>query len=141
MDFSFDSEVFILLFLFDEEDFLGFDVEWAWSCLEVVSVLFFGFAVAVGFIYWLASDRSRRDVKVGFGLFLSVFLFSLGGLQDVFWFVFWGGGLPGDGVVWWWMPWFRVFGFWNSGLQLCLLVSVFAVVGLVWVVVLGVGRN
>jgi hypothetical protein len=50
---------------------------------------------------------------------------------------FWGGGLPQDGVVWWWMPWFRFFGFWNSGLQLCLLSLVSGVVGLVWTVVLG----
>lgn len=52
MDFSFDSEVFILLFLFDEEDFLGFGVEWAWSCLEVVSVLFFGFAVFCFYVWF-----------------------------------------------------------------------------------------
>jgi len=68
-------------------------------------------------------------------LFLSVLLLFVGGLVDVLWFVLWGGGLPGFGVVWWWMPWFGLFGFWDSGLQLVLLGLCCGVVVLVWVVV------
>jgi hypothetical protein len=120
---------------------LRFSYDWAVGYWIVYWCVFLVFSVVVGFVYWVGSGKGRGDVRVGLGLSLSVFLFSLGGLQDVFWFVFWSGGLPGDGVVWWWMPWFRVFGFWNSGLQLCLLGSVFVVVGLVWIVVLGVGRD
>ena len=116
---------------------LRFSYDWAVAYWILYGCVFFVFSVAVGFIYWLASDRSRRDVKIGLSLFLSVCLLSLGGLQDVFWFVFWGGGLPQDGIVWWWMPWFRLFGFWNSGLQLCLLGLVSGVIGLVWTVILG----
>jgi hypothetical protein len=80
---------------------LRFSYDWAVVYWVIYGCVFFVFSVAVGLIYWLASRRSRRDVKIGLGLFLSVYLLSLGGLQDVFWFVFWGGGLPGDGVVWW----------------------------------------
>lgn len=63
---------------------LRFSYDWAIVYWVLYGCVFFVFSVAVGFIYWLASDRSRMDVKVGFGLFLSLFLFSLGGLQDVF---------------------------------------------------------
>jgi hypothetical protein len=75
-------------------------------------------------------------VKVGLGLFLSVCLLFFGGLADVFWFVFWGGGLPSNDVVWWWSPWYRIFGCWNSFAQLTLLFGVFVVVVLFWVFVL-----
>jgi len=116
---------------------LRFSFDWAVGYWVVYWCVFVVFGVVVGFVYWLGSGRSGRGVRVGLGLGLSVFLLCLGGLQDVFWFVFWGGGLPGDGVVWWWVPWFGLFGFWDSGLQLWLLLVMFGVVCLVWVVVLG----
>ncbi|MGQ9507022.1 MAG: hypothetical protein ACUVTB_04070 [Candidatus Bathycorpusculaceae bacterium] len=72
----------------------------------------------------------------GFGFVFECFLLSLGGLQDFLWFVFWGGGLPGGDVVWWWVPWFGLFGFWDSFLQLVLLCGVFFVVVCFWVFVL-----
>jgi len=115
---------------------LRFSYGWAVFYWWVFGGVFFVFSVVVGFVYWLGSGRSRRDVEVGFGLFLSVCLLFCGGLADVLWFVFWGGGLPGDGVVWWWMPWFGVFGFWNSSAQLFLLCGVSVLVVLLWVLIL-----
>lgn len=114
---------------------LCFSYDWAVFYWWVFGCAFFVFGVVVGFVYWSGSGRSRRDGVFGFGLFLSVYLLSIGGLVDVLWFVLWGGGLPGDDVVWWWMPWFRLFGFWNTGLQLVLLGSVCLVVVLFWVFV------
>jgi hypothetical protein len=115
---------------------LCFSFGWAVFYWWVFGCVFFVFSGVVGFVYWFGSGRRRRDVVVGFCLFLSVLLLFVGGLEDVLWFVLWGGGLPGGDVVWWWVPWFGVFGFWNSGLQLVLLGFVGVVVGLVWVVVL-----
>lgn len=114
---------------------LCFSYDWAVFYWRVFGCVFFVFGVVVGFVYWFGSGRSRKDVVVGLGLFLSVFLLSVGGLVDVLWFVLWGGGLPSDDVVWWWMPWFRLFGFWNTGLQLVLLGMTFLVVGLIWTVI------
>jgi len=99
----------------------------------------FVFSVVVGFVYWLGSNKSRKDAEISLCLFLSVYLLFLGGLEDVLWFVFWGGGLPSCDVVWWWMPWFGIFGFWNSAAQLFLLGVVSVVVGLFWVLVLRLG--
>jgi hypothetical protein len=115
---------------------LRFSFDWAVFYWNVYSGVFFAFGVAAGFVYWLGSGRSRKDVKVGLGLFLSVCLLFFGGLADVFWFVFWGGGLPSNDVVWWWSPWYRIFGCWNSFAQLTLLFGVFVVVVLFWVFVL-----
>jgi hypothetical protein len=115
---------------------LRFSYDWAVNYWVVYGCVFLVFSVVVGFVYWLGSAKSRRNAKVGLGLSLSIFLLSLGGLQDVVWFVFWGGGLPQDGVVWWWMPWCGLFGCWNSGMQLCLLVFVFGVVGGFWIWIL-----
>jgi hypothetical protein len=115
---------------------LRFSYDWAVGYWVVYGCVFFVFSVVVGFVYWIGSDKRKRDVKVSLGLSLSVFLLFLGGLQDVVWFVFWSGGLPGDIVVWWWMPWFEVFGSWNSSLQLCLLASMFAIVGVFWIWIL-----
>jgi hypothetical protein len=50
----------------------------------------------------------------------TVALLSIGGLQDILFFVLWGGGLPQNSVVWWWMPWAGIFGTWNSVLQVSL---------------------
>jgi hypothetical protein len=116
---------------------LRFSYDWAVGYWRVYGSVFLVFAVVVGFVYWLGSGRSESDVKVGLGLFLSVFLLSLGGLQDVVWFVFWGGGLPANDVIWWWMPWFGIFGFWNSLAQLCLLGVVFVIITLFWIRILG----
>jgi len=112
---------------------LVFSFDWAVFYWRVFGGVFFVFGVVVGFVYWLGSGRSWRDFKVSICLVLSVCLLFLGGLVDVLWFVFWGGGLPGGDVVWWWMPWCGLFGFWNSFLQLVLLGVVFVVVVLFWV--------
>lgn len=115
---------------------LRFSFDWAVFYWNVYGCVFFAFGVIAGFVYWLGSKRSWKDVKVSLGLFLSVCLLFLGGLADVLWFVFWGGCLPSDDVVWWWTPWFRIFGFWNSFVQLILLFGTFVVVVLLWFFVL-----
>jgi hypothetical protein len=116
---------------------LHFSYSWAVFYWSFYGSVFIVFSVVVGFVYWLGSGKSWSGFRVGVGLFLSVFLLFLGGLQDVFWFAFWGGGLPSGEVVWWWMPWFALFGFWNSYAQLCLLFGVFVVVLMLWVFVFG----
>jgi len=115
---------------------LRFSFDWAVFYWNFYASVFFVFGVVAGFVYWLGSDRSRRDVGISLGLFLSVCLLFLGGLADVLWFVFWGGGLPGDDVVWWWSPWYRIFGYWNCFNQLVLLFGVSIVIVLFWVFVL-----
>jgi len=112
---------------------LCFSYSWAGFYWSVFGCVFVIFGCVVGFVYWFGSQKRGRDAKVGLGLFLSVCLFSLGGLEDVLWFVLWGGGLPSDNAVWWWMPWCRLFGFWNSSLQLALLGTVSVVVCAFWV--------
>jgi hypothetical protein len=94
------------------------------------------FGCITGFAYWFGSQKTSYDVKVGLGLSLSVCLLSLGGLEDVLWFVLWNGGLPKADVVWWWMPWCRLFGFWNSESQLGLLTIVSVVICLFWIQIL-----
>jgi hypothetical protein len=117
---------------------LCFSFGWAVFYWWVFGCVFLVFGGVVGFVYWFGSDGRRGSVAVGACLFLSVLLLFVGGLVDVLWFVLWfvlwGGGLPGFGVVWWWMPWFGLFGFWDSGLQLVLLGLCCGVVVLVWVV-------
>ncbi|MEM2971936.1 MAG: hypothetical protein QW270_05885 [Candidatus Bathyarchaeia archaeon] len=115
---------------------LKFSFDWAVFYWNVYACVFLIFGFAAGFVYWLGSGKSRRDVKVSFGLFLSVCLLFFGGLADVLWFVFWDGGLPSDDVVWLWMPWYKIFGFWNSFAQLVLLFGTVAIVVLFWVFVL-----
>ncbi|MBS7616180.1 hypothetical protein KEJ45_03145 [Candidatus Bathyarchaeota archaeon] len=116
---------------------MRFSFDWASFYWAVYGGVFTVFGFAVGFVYWLGSGRSCESAKVGLGLFFSVFLLFLGGLTDVFWFVFWdGGGLPSAEVAWWWMPWFRIFGFWNSYAQLGLLAVAFLVVCVFWFFIL-----
>jgi hypothetical protein len=110
---------------------LQFSYGWASFYWLVFGSVFAVFSFAVGLVYWLASNRMPRDLRVSAGLTLSIFLLSLGGLEDVLWFVLWNGSFPDVGVIWWWMPWFGIFGFWNGVCQLilisiaCLFVCVF----------------
>ena len=111
---------------------LCFSFGWAGFYWSVFGCCFVVFGGMVGFSYWLGSQKKHTNLKVGVGLFLSVCLLFLGGLQDVLWFVLWGGGLPCADVVWWWMPWCGLFGFWNSACQLALLGGVAALVCGLW---------
>jgi len=115
---------------------LLFSFDWAVVYWGVYGCVFFVFGVVIGFVYWLGSGRSRRDIKISLCLFLSIVLLSCGGLADVLWFVFWGGGLPAADVVWWWMPWYTILGFWNSVLQLGLLCGVFLTIATFWILIL-----
>jgi len=116
----------------------GLQFSYGWVVLYwwVFGGVFLVFSVIIGFVYWLGSGKSQREFRIGFGLFLSLCLFFFGGLVDVLWFVFWDGGLPGNDVVWWWMPWASVFGFWNSTAQFSLLTVVFVVIMLFWIWIL-----
>jgi len=114
---------------------LQFSFEWAHFYWWLYGCTFLIFSGVVSLIYWLSSNKSGRDFKVCLGLFLSIILLFWGGLTDVLWFIFWDGGLPSNDVVWWWMPWYAIFGFWNSLLQLALLCSTVLVTCLLWVLV------
>lgn len=114
---------------------LRFSFEWATLYWSLFGSVFLVFGLILGFAYWLGSGGSRRSLLVGMGLFLSVCLLFLGGLEDIIFYLVWGGGLPSRDVVWWWMPWYRIFGFWNSSLQLCLLFGVSMIACSFWVFV------
>lgn len=118
---------------------LRFSYSWAVPYWWLYGGVFLVFSVVVSFAYWLGSGRSRRNIRVGFGLFLSVCLLFWGGLTDVLWFVLWNGGLPADSVSWWWTPWFQLFGFWNSSAQLLLLCGVSILLVLLWVLICRLG--
>ena len=117
-------------------DGLRFSFGWALFYWCVFGCVFVVFGVVVGFVYWLGCGRGWRGVRFGVCLCLSVCLLFFGGFEDVLWFVLWGGGLPGVDVVWWWVPWCWVLGFWNSVCQVVLLGVVFVVVGVFWVRIL-----
>ena len=144
--FAFCSLVFLFFVFSSGLDFivhkvlygygLRFSYDWASSYWSFYGCIYLVFSISVGFVYWLGSGKSGKDIKVAFGLFLSIFMLFLGGFADILWFVFWDEGLPSGEVVWWWSPWFRVFGFWNSFLQLFLLGLVFVSLLLFWIWIL-----
>lgn len=112
---------------------LRFSYSWANFYWAIFGCVFAVFSFIAGFVYWLCSSKMSKDLKISAGLTLSIFLFYLGGLEDVLWFVLWSGSFPDVGVVWWWMPWFGIFGFWNGVCQLLLLSMVCLFVCGFWV--------
>lgn len=112
---------------------LSFSYDWAILYWGLFGCVFLVFSAIVGLAYWLASSRSRKDAHVSIGLSLSIGLLFCGGLEDVIWFTFWGGGMPSCSVMWWWTPWCRMFGHWDSSCQLCLLSVVLAAIVLSWI--------
>ena len=99
-----------------------------------VYILFFLFLLGL-FIGWVLVKVGRilKWLLVCSCLFICFFWAVLLIFCGLF---FGGGGLPSGEDVWWWSPWFRVFGFWNSFLQLFLLGLVFVSLLLFWIWIL-----
>jgi hypothetical protein len=99
---------------------LRFSYDWAIQYWITYGSTFVVFSVILGWAYWFGSNKTTRDLKVSFALVATVNFLALGGLQDIMFFVFWSGGLPPANIVWWWVPWERVLGTWNSLTQISL---------------------
>jgi hypothetical protein len=99
---------------------LRFSYDWANSYWLTYNCIFIAFGAALSFAFWVASDKTKRSAKLSLAILGSITLLTLGGLQDILFFVLWGQGLPQTSVVWWWMPWAGIIGTWNSSLQVLL---------------------
>jgi hypothetical protein len=97
---------------------LQFSYDWANSYWFTYNALFVLFAVMAGVTYWLASNKTTRDLKLSLALLGTIVFLALGGLQDILYFTLWGGGLPPTSIVWWWVPWANILGTWNSQMQI-----------------------
>ena len=65
----------------------GFDVALKGSVL-----CFLVFSVVVGFVYWLGSNKSRKDAEISLCLFLSAYLLLFGRFRGCFVVCFLGWG-------------------------------------------------
>jgi len=99
---------------------LQFSYEWANNYWFTYNTIFLIFGVALGSVFWVSSNKTRKDLKLSLALIGTITLLTVGGLQDIMFFVLWGGGLPHSSVVWWWMPWAGIVGTWNSLAQIAL---------------------
>jgi hypothetical protein len=111
---------------------LQFSLEWAGNYWVTYSAAYLYFAIVMGSVYWLASKRRREDLKTSLGLSMTVIFLQLGGLQDIFFFCLWGGGLPPNGVIWWWMPWYQILGVWNTSMQVSLMAGMTLIAVIMW---------
>ena len=94
------------------------------------------FSIVIGFIYWLASNRTRNDLKISAGLVITVNLLQIGGLADIIFFTLWAGRLPPDSIMWWWTPWYQIFGVWTSSMQTILMAFMSLIVASMWIKIL-----
>jgi hypothetical protein len=112
---------------------LSFSYDWARGYWVTYSAVFVVFAVAVSCAYWFGSVKTRRDAKISISILATIVLLMVGGLQDVMFFVFWGGGLPATDVVWWWSPWISLVGTWNSVIQIGFMALMSCASSLTWI--------
>ena len=115
---------------------IKFSYDWADSYWLTYNAVFVVFAAMVAVTYWLGSKKTHCDQKIGVALFATVSMLALGGLQDVMFFLVWGGGLPPSNVSWWWTPWISILGTWNSLTQLALTFSTLCISAATWIMVL-----
>lgn len=99
----------------------------------VYSATFFTFSLLVGFVYWLGSNKNKRDRKISLALTTSMALLFIGGTADIMFFVLWGRRLPPENVMWWWMHWYSIFGVWTTSMQLILTSVISLVIVLLWI--------
>jgi len=115
---------------------LQFSYEWANKYWITYFAIYAYFSTAMGFIYLLASNRTKKDLKISIGLVATVNLLQIGGLADILFFILWAGGLPPDNVAWWWTPWFQIFGVWTTSMQIALMALTFLAVVFMWIRIL-----
>ncbi|MGD6932631.1 MAG: hypothetical protein ACQCN5_00305 [Candidatus Bathyarchaeia archaeon] len=99
---------------------LRFSYEWANTYWLTYNLIFIAFGFTLSIAYWAASNKTKKDLKLSLALMGTITLLTIGGLQDILFFVLWNGGLPQSSVVWWWMPWTSIVGTWNSIAQIAL---------------------
>jgi hypothetical protein len=112
---------------------LQFSYEWANEYWITYFASYAYFSIVIGVIYWLASNRTRNDLKVSAGLATTVNLLQIGGLADIIFFSLWAGGLPPDSTIWWWVPWYQIFGVWTSSMQIALMTLMSLVTVFMWI--------
>jgi len=115
---------------------LEFSYEWANEYWITYFAAYAYFSVVIGFIYWSASNRTRKDLEISIGLTTTVNLLLIGGLADITFFSLWAGGLPPDNVMWWWVPWCKIFGVWTSSMQMVLMALMSLIVVFMWIRIL-----
>jgi len=113
---------------------LKFSYDWAINYWVTYNVIFVAFGIIISVTYWLASNKSRRALKLSCALLITITLLAVGGLQDILFFVLWGGGLPQISVIWWWTPWVSVMGIWNSQMQIALTTLMSCASILTWII-------
>jgi len=115
---------------------LQFSYEWANEYWITYFTAYTYFSIVIGFIYWLASKKTRKDLKVSMGLTATVNLLQIGGLADIIFFSLWAKGLPPDNVVWWWTPWCQIFGTWTTSMQIILMALMSLAAVFMWIRIL-----
>jgi hypothetical protein len=115
---------------------LQFSYEWANEYWIIYTSLFIFCSIVMALMYWLGSNKTSKDRKISTGLFATIIILMIGGLQDVLFYVFWGNGLPPDNIVWWWTSWSHYFGTWNSSMQVALTVLTCSVTVPLWLHIL-----
>ena len=115
---------------------LQFSYEWANEYWTIYASLFVFCSIAMAIMYWLGSNKTSKDLRISVGLFATVNMLMIGGLQDLLFFVLWGNGLPPDNVVWWWAPLSHYFGVWNSSMQIALVVATCSLTVPLWLHIL-----
>jgi len=111
---------------------LHFSYDWALEYWVLYPAAFVIFALAAGFMFWLGSGKTPRDLKFSAAIAATVIILMIGGLQDLMFFVLWAGGLPPAEVVWWWNPWRHILGSWSSGSQIASSLLALIATALLW---------
>lgn len=112
---------------------LYFSYQWANEYWIVYCATFFAFSLSIGFMYLLGSNNSRQDKKISVILTTSISLLFVGGTADVMVFILWVRSLPPENVMWWWAPWYQIFGVWTTSMQLILTAVFCLIIALLWI--------
>ena len=115
---------------------LRFSYEWAIGYWVTYLSVFIVFSVVVSVAYWFGSGRTVRDVRMAVALFLTINFLTIGGLQDIMFYIVWVGSLPPSNFVWWWVPGISFLGTWNSLEQVCLTATMSCTAIFTWVLAL-----
>lgn len=115
---------------------LHFSYDWANQYWITYNATFVLFSLIVAYACWFGSKKTKSDLKVAVALLLTIDLLALGGLQDIMFFVLWSGGLPPTSVVWWWVPWTKITGTWNSLTQVGFTTLTVCLSSVMWMITL-----
>lgn len=113
---------------------LEFGIEWFLAYGAWFTLIFVAITGAIATVYWFSTDDNKRSRFTQFAIVITIMSLWIGGFLDILWFMM-SGAFPPFDAVWWWMPFYWLFGIeWTLVHQIIYTTVWFILLIVIWLV-------